>query len=1051
MNEIIKSNVESNHKGIIAYFINNPILSNLMMVFIIVIGLLSYFNIQKQMFPNIEINKVHIEVSYPGASPQEIEESILIKIEESIKGITEIKRGVSKSYRGSGSIVLEIDPQKELSEILDKIKYKVDSISVFPADMEPITIYQAEFQQDVIQMSLVGDQPLNELKPLAKKIEDELLQLKNVSLVDLNIPEDEISIEIKPNTLRKYGLSFDDVKKAINKYSANTSAGQLRTDVGIISVRVQNQFYEGKEFRHIPVKIGDNGSKVLLQDIAVINDGFVEGERYFKHSGHNAVYISIKATADQDMTLVAQSVHDFIALRNKNLPKGIELKTIVDMTYYLNARLDMMLMNLVQGAILVALILSLFLRFKLAMWVMVGLPVCFFGAIMVMPFLGVSLNIVSLFAFIMVLGIVVDDATVIGESIYTEIQNKESSGVDSVIIGVNKVVTPATFGVLTTIAVFAPFTLSNGPDSSFFYGISVVVILCLIFSLIESKLILPAHIAQTDFSKTSESGWRVNFNNTFNAFINGPYRQFLKLCLEWRWLVFSCFIALLIISLSLISASYIRTVPTPKVPHDFPVITLEMNDNVSDQQTIDALKAIESVVLQSDQRINNEFGQSMIKDLLLMKQGRTEAQLVISLIDEVQRPFDTFELSRRWREIMPEIAGVKSISIQDDVNGPKKEGEFGYLLYGSDIHTLNTAGRQLISNLQQEKGLYDIGSSIDPASKEIQILLLPVAYDLGIDLAAIAHQMGSSFYGGEVQRIIRDGEEVRVMVRYPKSIRKAFSSLKHAIITLSDGKKVMLGDVATLKEVPGISYIRREGGSRTVYIYGAIDEGIVEPNKIITIIEDKILVALKEDFPNVKTELGGSIEERQAQNSEQVLFFILGMLIVYMLLAVPLKSYTQPIIIMSIIPFSLTGAVWGHFFFGLDLSIMSFFGIIAAAGVVINDSLVMADFINQKIKQGESILNAVVDGGCARFRAIFLTSITTFFGVLPIMFETSLQAKFVIPMAVSLGFSVLFAAIVTLVLVPCFYVMEKDISTLLRRIVCWLKAIPYAVKSQDLI
>lgn len=1013
--------------GIIAYFANNPVAANLMMLFIIIMGIVSYITIQRQMFPNVEVNYITVQANYPGASPQEIEESILIKIEESLKDVTEIEKGVYRAFRNSGSAQLEIDPDVELTDVLDKVKLRVDGIATFPAGMEPVTISQVEFRQDVIGMSLVADLPLTELKPIANNIEDELLQLSNVSLVQNDVPLDEIAIEIKPDTLRRYSLTLNDVASAVRRYSANFSAGQLRTDAGIISVRVEAQSYSGEEFRSIPVKVGANGAKVLLQDVAVIKDGFTEGERYFKFNGKNAIYLSVKATKEQNMIPVAESVKAYIDSKNESLPSGVRLVPLMDMTYYLNARLDMMLKNLFQGAILVAIMLSLFLRFKLALWVMVGLPVCFLGALMTMPLFGISINIVSLFAFIMVLGIVVDDAIVIGESAYTEIERK-GGGVENVVRGAKRVATPATFGVLTTMAVFAPFTLSSGPERAFFFGIAVVVMACLAFSLIESKLILPAHIAHTKFPPIKKDGFRTRFNTRFFAFVNGPYRRTVEKCIEWRWVVLLGFIGMLVLSFTLIASNHVRMVPTPKVPHDFPQINIEMNDNASDMQTIRAVQKIEAMVREVDRETEQQAGQKMVRDLLVFNQGRTEATVLAPLVEEEIRPYNAFELSRRWREAMPEIAGIKSLTIQDDVNGnPGGDGEFGYLLFGSDIDTLNAAGRQFISMLQQQKGLFDISSTIDPASKEVQLSLKPVAYDLGLDLQDIANQVGASFYGGEAQRVIRNGEEVRVMVRYPKLTREAFSSLKHTVVMTPSGQEVMLGDVVELQERPGVSYIRREGGYRTVYVYGSIDEEMVEPTAVVKRIKEDLLPQLKEDFPSVKTELGGSIEEQQAQANEQMLFFIAGMIIVYILLAVPLKSYSQPLIVMSVIPFSLTGALWGHFWFGLDLSTMSFFGLIAAAGVVINDSLVMTDFVNQARREGHSTARAVVEGGCARFRAITLTSITTFAGVLPIMFETSLQAKFVIPMAVALGFAVMYATLLTLILVPCLYMILADV------------------------
>ena len=725
-------NKTNSETGIIAWFANNAVAANLLMIFIILMGLASYFTIQRQMFPNIEINYITVSAQYPGASPQEIEESILIKVEEALKDVTEIKRTVARAFRDSGTVTLEIDTAEELTDVLDKVKLRVDGIATFPAGMEPVNISQIEFQQDVIEMPLVGDLPLPELKIIANEIEDELLQLGNVSLVEVSTPSDEIAIEIKPEMLRKYSLSIADVSRAISNYSTNISAGQLRTNAGIISVRVENQYYSGNEFAQIPVKIGTAGAKVTLGDIATIKDGFTEGERYFKYNGKNAIYMSVSATKSQNTIPVANTVKAYIEQRNKTLPNGVSLEILVDMTYYLNARLDMMLKNLFQGSILVALMLTLFLRFKLALWVMVGLPVCFLGAVMLMPVFGISINILSLFAFIMVLGIVVDDAIVIGESAYTEIESK-GGGIDNVVRGAKRVATPATFGVLTTIAVFAPFTLSSGPEGAFFYNIAIVVIFCLAFSLVESKLILPAHIAHTHFTPIKKGSWRDKFNTRFYGFVNGPYKRTVERALKWRWAVFFLFFGILMISIGLINANYVRMVPNPKVPHDFPSVRIEMNENVSDAATITALKTIEQTILDVEEQVIEEFGTGMIRDRLAFNNERTQGQILTPLVHEDKRPIDTFELARRWREAIPDIPGMKSFTVIDDVNGGNgDDGEFGYLLFGPDINTLNAAGLKFIEMLQQQNGLFDVSSTIDPASKEVQLVMLPVAYDSGL-------------------------------------------------------------------------------------------------------------------------------------------------------------------------------------------------------------------------------------------------------------------------------------------------------------------------------
>ncbi len=1058
---------QEKERGLIAWFANNPVAANLLMVFIIVMGLFSYSTMQRQMFPNMEINYINVNASYRGASPQEVEESILIKIEEVLKDVTEVEEMYSRAFRNGGSVSLEIDSHASLPEVMDKVKMRIDGIATFPAGMEPVRISQAEFRQQVIDLSLAGETSLTELKRIANDVEDELLQLSNVSLVNVNAPSDEISVEVQPEKLRKYNLTLNDITNAIRRYSANYSAGQLRTDSGLITVRIENQFYSGEEFRQIPVIVGENGAKVLLQDVANIEDGFTEGLRYTKLSGKNQIYIQIQATKTQDINAVADSVKKYIGMKNQSLPEGLELVVVTDSTYYLNGRLNMMLTNLLQGSILVAIMLSIFLRFRLALWVMVGLPVCFLGAMMMMPIFGITINVISLFGFIMVLGIVVDDAIVIGESAHSEVE-KHGGGVDNVVRGAKRVATPATFGVLTTIAMFAPVLFTSGNMSAFITNIAGVFILCLCFSLVESKWILPAHLAHTNFSspkikketyetksrnpliliwnllkrfgsyiKQSYRNWRTSFNTSFKNFINNKYKPFLVKCIEWRWSVMMLFFGILLVSAALIFGNHLRVTPFPKIPHDYPSIRVEMNETVSDQQTIDTIMAIENMVRNVEREIEAETGVKMYREVLAFNRGRNEGRILVPLIDDELRPFDTFELARRWREQMPTFAGVKSITVEDQLmggpGGGQGGGDFGFLLYGPDLDTLNTAGRQFIEMLSQMEGLFDIGSTIDPAGKEIRLELKPVAYDLGLTLQSIAGQIGASFYGGEAQRVLRNGEEVRVMVRYPQLTREKFSQLKYALVTTPQGKEVMLGDVVELREMPGLSYISRENGNRSVYIYGSIDEVQVESSAVIGRVYDELLPALIKDYPLIKTEIGGSFEEEQAQQNEMLLFMVAGFLLIYILLAIPLKSYAQPFIIMSVIPYGFVGAAWGHVLFDMDLSMMSLYGFLAAAGVVINDSLVMTDFVNQARERGMSIRQAVIDAGCVRFRAIILTSITTFAGVVPIMFESSLQAMFVVPMAVALGFAVLFATFITLLLVPCLYMVLEDFKGIFSR------------------
>ncbi len=1020
-------------RGLIAWFARNSVAANLLMVFLLVMGLVTYFSMQRQMFPQAEINYVHVNAVFRGAAPQEIEEGILIKIEESLQDIEGIKRTRSSAWRGGGRVSVELEVGVPVANRLDQIKLKVDAIGTFPAGMEPLTVYQVEWRQEAVELVLTGSEDSLELKALGREIENELLQLNNITFVNFNsMPAWEIAIEVEPATLQRYNLSLQDISWAISQHSDNISAGLIYSDAGMITIRSEQRAYRAADFARIPVVSGPQGEQVLLSQLAKIHDGFEERTNYMRSNGRNAAFLSVQASSKQSLPDVAQSVHNYIQYKNNQLPEGYQLDVLVDMTYYLNGRLNMMWSNLLQGAVLVFLMLMLFLRVRVAFWVMVGLPVAFLGAIWLMPFAGVTINIVTLFAFIMVLGIVVDDAIVIGESAYHETEQR-GYNLDNIIRGAKRVAMPATFGVLTTIAVFAPFMFGQGMEANEFRNISIVVVLCLLFSLVESKLILPAHLGHSKIQPLPEQHWRSRFNRRFQQFTQHGYQPLLQRCMTHRYATMALFVALLLSSIALISANHVRFVFAPPVPHDYPAISFEMHQNASEQQALASLQALEQMIYQQEQLIRTETGQPMVQDVFAFLNSQTTGRIVTTLVDETERPFNAFELSRRWREAMPELAGVRLIRVQDDVMNQGDQGALGYRLFGRDPEQLNQAGLALIEALSQVPGVYDISSTIDSASKELNLQLKPVAHQLGLTPADIARQVGFSFYGLEAQRMIRDGDEVRVMVRYPRQQREQIAALSYSRVRLANGDFVMLGDVAELVEMPGISRINREAGYRTVRISANVDQAQVTTSEVVKLVKADILPALLERFPAVRTELGGQVEEQQKQRDQMMLFMLAGMLMVYILLAVPLKSYSQPLIVMSVIPFGMIGAIWAHFLLGFDLSLFSMFGMIAAAGVVINDSLLMTDYINQARAQGLALRDAIVNAGMIRFRAILLTSLTTFFGLVPIMFETSLQAQFVIPMAISLSFAVLFATLVSLLLVPCIYLMLEDIKQLFRR------------------
>jgi multidrug efflux pump subunit AcrB len=1038
------------NRGLIAWFARNSVAANLLMIIIIIGGLLTASTIRKQFFPQVEINWVEFSAFYPGAAPQEVEEGITIKVEEALERVQGLKRVITYSNRNSASGYFRIEDSYDPQVVLDEIKSEIDSISSFPDGMERPRVERIKLRQEVFYISLYGDIAPKQLKELGEKIHDELMQLPLVNITEFYGGLDyEIAIEVSKDKLREYNLTFNDIAKAVRGYSRNMSAGQIKAENGYINLRVQNQAYVGYEFENLPLITLEDGTNLLLGDIATVIDGFQDGIQYSKFNGKNSVTFFVGASNDQSMTDVAKVVNQYVEEKQVSLPQGLKLDTWVDMTYYLEGRLDLMLDSMKSGAVLVFIMLALFLRVRLAFWVMMGLPVCFLGTLLFMPMamIDVTINVISLFAFILVLGIVVDDAIVMGESAHTE-SEKNGQNIDSVIKGVKKVAMPATFGVLTTIAAFLPITLDDGPSSAFGQSIGYVVILCLLFSLVESKLILPAHLARMKHKTVVKPGSKnpldlmrlgVNFlqgkvDNGLQYVINNLYYPSLKLAVKYRYAVIMLFISFIMICAGLYAGGIIRYVGQPKIPHDFPRVSIEMNVDASENATLSAALAIEKALYGVDNEIEAKYGQKMISDMQVDLEGRTQANIMTKLVDPELRPMDTFALAELWRQAMPTIPGVKSFKIQDNLfDSGRDDGDISFRLEGKDEAQLIAASRELKDKLNTLKGVGDVNDSRQSSAKEVQFKLKPLANSVGLTLADVATQVSASFYGLEAQRILRNGEEIKVMLRYPEDQRNAITHVTEVMIQTAAGAEIPLSEIAEIEVTQGVSGIRRENGNRTINVWGSVDAAQAEPFKLAQDIRDNFIPELLKKYPRVKSEVSGSIQEQMESANTQLRDFIISLLVIYSLLAVPLKSYLQPVMIMSVIPFGVIGSVLGHMILGIDLSALSLFGIIAAAGVVVNDSLVMVDHINRARLEGIVMKVAVIDAGCRRFRAILLTSLTTFIGLVPIMAETSMQAQMVIPMAVSLAFGVLFATIVTLVLIPCLYVMIEDIKALFTR------------------
>jgi multidrug efflux pump subunit AcrB len=1036
----IDESIDTN-KGIIAWFARNTIAANLLMAFILIGGFLTIQTIDKQMFPQVKINWISYTAPYPGAAPQEVEEGITIKIEEALKTVQGLKRVITYSNRNYSNGYFEVELDYDPQVVLEEVKSAIDSISSFPDGMERIKVEREKFRQEVMYISLYGDLTNGELKELGRTIHNEIQQLPHINISEfysgLNY---EISVEVSKDKLREYGLSFIEVANAVRNSSRNMSAGQIRAENGYINLRVENQAYRGHEFEQIPIITLADGTKILLGDVATVVDGFEEGLQYSKFNGHNSVTLFIGAADNQSITDVARVINDYSRDKNEVLPEGVKLETWVDMTYYLEGRLNMMLSNMESGAVLVFIMLALFLRVRLAFWVMMGLPVCFLGTLLVMPmeFVGVTINIISLFAFILVLGIVVDDAIVMGESAHDEIEEHGHS-TENVIRGVKRVAMPATFGVLTTIAVFVPFLFGEGPSSAFGKAIGAVVVLCLLFSLIESKLILPAHLVKMKIKEFNPKNpldrVRRWIDTKLKGFIENTYRPALTLCIEYRYAVLMFFISLMLLSAGLFGGGFVRYIGQPKIPHDFPAVNIEMNVDASEKATLETLLSVERILYKVDEDVKAKYGSSMISDMQVDLRSRTSGKVMVKLVIPKDRAINTFELADLWRKAIPNYPGVKSLSIDDNLfGGGRDDGDVAFKLESIDDAQLLAAAKELKAKLNSLKGVGDVNDSRQTSAKEVQLELKPLADSLGLTLANVASQVSYSFYGLEAQRILRDSEEVKVMVRYPLEQRSSVGHVDDVMIQAPNGAELPLSELAEISLTDGVTRIRREDSNRTINVWASVDAEQVEPFEVAKDIRDNYIPQLLRKYPQVQSEVSGSIQEEMDSASDQLRDFVISLMVIFSLLAIPLKSYSQAVMIMVVIPFGIIGAVFGHFILGMNLSALSVMGILAASGVVVNDSLVMVDYVNNARKRGERLKDAVIHAGTKRFRAIMLTSLTTFIGLVPIIFfETSAQAQIVIPMAVSLSFGVLFATIVTLIFIPSLYVIIEDLRGVFKR------------------
>ena len=1025
--------------GIISWFARNSVAANLLMIAIILGGLFGILRVQKQVFPQFIINNIVVQVPYLGAAPQEVEEGVILKIEEAIKNLEGIDQITSTAVEGSARVSIEVEDTYDVQTLLDEIKVQVDAIATLPANTEKPVVFRVKVPQDVMWISVYGSVGERALKETAKTIRDEIANLPGVSDVSVVGARDyEVSVEISENDLQAFDLTFDEVVSAIQSTSIDIPGGSIKSANGDILLRAKGQAYTAWEFASIPLINRQDGTRLLLGDIASINDGFVEDTPFSSFDGNPATSIRVRAVGDQSALQISKRVNAYLDEKRDTLPPNISADSWGDSSFYLAERLSMMLWNMFFGALLVFIVLSLFLKIKLAFWVIVGLPVCFLGALLLMPleFIDVSINLLSLFGFILVLGIVVDDAIIMGESAYSEI-DKHGHSLDNVIRGVKRVAMPATFGVLTTIAAFTPMLMVAGPFGVIWKTIGAVVILCLIFSLIESKLILPAHLAHmkvTPYDPAKANRFqrmREKFSAGLKSFIHNKYAPFLRKAMEYRYTTLVSFISVLIVTVGLFVGGFVRFVFFPDVPSDFVIASVQMEAGSSIAQRDETITNLMNAAIEMDNEFAEETGSRVIKHFLAFDNGTLGGDLLMELTKAEDRELSDKQIQERWRSLVPEMAGVRTLTV-GAAGGPGAGSDLDFEFTSDNIQDLTNVKTELRRYLEAYTGVTEINDTFSGGSDEIQLEVLPQAEALGISLSQLAQQVRYGFFGAEAQRIQRGDEEVKVMVRYPQEQRNSVGNLENMRVRAPNGDDIPFRQVADIELAKGYSSIIRVDGQRSVRVTGMVNKEMIDPNEIVSEITKEVIPELLERYPNVKFQLQGNSKEQGEALWSLLQGLILALVVIFALMAIPLKSYSQPLIIMSVIPFGVVGAIVGHVLLEQAVSVLSILGIIALAGVVVNDSLIMVDFVNRARREGYSLIDSVVSSGTQRFRAIVLTSLTTFMGLLPILFERSLQAQFIIPMATSLAFGILFATVITLVLVPALYLILADIKTVFK-------------------
>ena len=1026
-------------RGPIAYMAHNHVAANLLMVVFLVGGLIWGSRIKQEVFPDFDLDIVTVSVLYPGASPEEVEQGIVLAVEEAVLGLDGVDKVTATAREGVGTVTIEVLVGADIQKLAQDVQNEVDRITSFPEDAEEPRVEIATRRREVVTLIIYGEQEERVLRDAAERIRDGLLQEPGITQVELSGARNlEIGIEVPQQNLRNYNLTLEEVARRVRTAAVEVAGGGVKTEGGEILVRMKERRDWGREFARIPVITTNDGTQVRLEDIAVIIDGFEDTDYYATYDGKPAIMVAAYRVGDQTPISVSSAVNSFLDRYRPSLAPGLSIAVLNDRSDIYRQRLELLLTNGLIGLSLVFLLLGVFLEARLAFWVALGIPISFLGGLLFLPTLGVSINMMSMFAFIVALGIVVDDAIVVGENVY----HKRQEGMPmmaAAVQGAREVSMPVTFSILTNVVAFLPLAFVPGIIGKIFMTIPLVVITVFIVSLVESLLILPAHLGhQRQRAPKGLFGWfhdrQQGFSAWFSRNVRDRYGPFVDAALRNRYLTLAVGAAVLLLTVSYIMSGRMGMTLFPKIEADYAFVEAALPYGSAVSRT----EAVRDYLIRTAREVAEENGGDRLVEGIYAEIGSSDEgvggghslQVRVYLTDPEVRPISTARFIEEWRKKVGEIAGLESLSLQSDRGGPGSGAALTVELTHPDLGVLEKAGEDLADALQGFAIVKDIDDGFSPGKQQLDFTVRPEGRALGLTAQEVARQVRNAFYGAEVLRQQRGRNEVKVMVRLPLEERVSEYNIEELMLrTPSGGAEVPLRQAVDIERGRAYTEIDRRAGRRVIYVTADV-EPQSQAGWVLNAVKADTLPMLMDRYPGLRYSLEGKQADMAESMQSLVQGLLLAMLAIYALLAVPFKSYVQPAIVMVSIPFGIVGAVLGHMLMGYSLSVMSMFGVVALSGVVVNDSLVLIEYTNRLRRAGASAHDAVQAAGIQRFRPILLTTLTTFGGLAPMIFETSRQARFMIPMAISLGFGIVFATLITLILVPCLYLVVDDVVRL---------------------